>query len=62
MRIGGRPTKSREVELDAESEQVAVAYFGNDVTTLDIAKQFGLSRRAVYRRVDRALKNRKKTA
>ena len=64
MRIGtsGRPTRSQVPAVDAESARVLAAYFDESNTTHEVAEEFGLSLRQVYRRVDRALKNRRKAA
>ena len=64
MRIGtsGRPTRSQVPALNAESARVLAAYFDEAKSVHEVAEEFGLSLRQVYRRVDRALKNRRKAA
>jgi DNA-directed RNA polymerase specialized sigma subunit len=60
--MSGRPTKAQSIALDAESALVLAAYFDESKTTHEVAAEFGLSLRQVYRRVDRALKNRRVAA
>ena len=59
---GGRPRREQVPELDAESERILEAYFNSDKSTLEIAAEFGISRRAIYRRINRAQRNRRKAA
>ena len=60
--MSGRPKREEVAGLNATSDEILAAYFDSNETTQTIADRFGISRRSVYRRIDRALSNRRKAA